>query len=163
MRKLVVVWLTALFLAPSLLLALPAPDTSIQAAGEEPSLVPALWTSAAVVDVGEDVSFDASGSSGSIMHYYFDFGDGTNSGWISSHTTSHTFATSGNFSIGLKLKATDGNESDFIYVDVEVVEGGVSDVEGKEWNWMLVAVVFIVIAAAVAFFALVKDKKDWKW
>lgn len=50
------------------------------------------------VNVNETVTFNASGSSdedGNVYKYYFDFGDGTSSGWIYEPITTHAYSTPG--------------------------------------------------------------------
>lgn len=56
--------------------------------------------------VNEDVNFDASDSydpDGLINMYFFDFGDGTNSGWIDVPTTSHTYSQNETYSVILTV------------------------------------------------------------
>jgi uncharacterized repeat protein (TIGR01451 family) len=67
------------------------------------------------VNTNELVSFDASTSTdvdGTILNYHFDFGDGSNSGWIQSQTISHQF-TDGTvtYTVKLKVKDDDGRVS----------------------------------------------------
>ncbi len=53
-------------------------------------------------------SYDPDGVVGS---YFFDFGDGTDSGWITSHTTGHTYLDEGVYDITVKVRDDDGAES----------------------------------------------------
>jgi len=52
-----------------------------------------------------------SSDSNGLASYYFDFGDGQNSGWITSSSTSHTFKTAGKYTVSLKVKDKAGLES----------------------------------------------------
>ncbi len=55
----------------------------------------------------EDIIFNATSSNdpdGNVTEYYFDFGDGSNSGWVSSPVISHNYTNSGNYNITLKVQ-----------------------------------------------------------
>jgi uncharacterized repeat protein (TIGR01451 family) len=60
----------------------------------------------------KEITFDASSSidsDGTVTEYYFDFGDGTNSGWINTPTVAHVFTdVSKLYTIGLSVKDDDG-------------------------------------------------------
>ena len=67
-----------------------------------------------VVYVDESVFFDGSGSSAegsNISYYYFDFGDGYKSGWISKSTITHSYSESGVYTASLKVRNEDQDES----------------------------------------------------
>lgn len=51
----------------------------------------------------EDIVLYA-GASTNATEYYWDFGDGTNSGWISNATTIHSYSTLGHYTITLKVR-----------------------------------------------------------
>jgi len=53
------------------------------------------------VDLNETVTFSALGSTddGFVEYYFFDFGDGTNSGWITSPTATHQYADEGTYNV----------------------------------------------------------------
>ncbi len=62
-----------------------------------------------VVKTNEQVTFDAIKSSdldGNVMDYYFDFGDGTNSGWVQTASISHSYSD-GTITYKSKLKVRD--------------------------------------------------------
>ena len=66
------------------------------------------------VDVNETVLFNASNSydpDGKIIYYFFDFGDGTNSGWITTPTIYHTYSSPGEYNASLIVMDDDGAES----------------------------------------------------
>ena len=68
--------------------------TASTAAGLQPSPVEAC--------IGEPVSFDATGSTaaGTIVDWFWDFGDGTSGPFGA--TPSHTYTTAGRFSVNLQ-------------------------------------------------------------
>jgi hypothetical protein len=74
--------------------------------------------------VGDPVSFDGSQSSygmGSLEAYFFDFGDGSSSGWMDSSGTTHVYSGDGSYDARLKVRADNGKESDWshpIRIDV---------------------------------------------
>jgi hypothetical protein len=78
------------------------------------------------VAFGKEVTFDASGSSdedGNIERYYIDYDDGSDSGWSSSETQTHTYSSSGIFTASLKVKDDDGLESiNIAEVDITVLD-----------------------------------------
>lgn len=65
------------------------------------------------VYTGETANFDASASydDGTIVSYYFDFGDGNSSGWISSPTKTYSYPSSGIYTASLIVKDNNGIES----------------------------------------------------
>jgi len=42
------------------------------------------------------------------VEYYFDFGDGTNSGWVSNNSVTHKFGTSGKYNVKVKARSNTG-------------------------------------------------------
>lgn len=70
------------------------------------------------------VLLDASGSSdqdGVIMGYYFDFGDGSTSGWIMSSEVSHSYTDNGTYQSRVKVVDDDGHESQWsAIVEIDV-------------------------------------------
>ncbi|NOX71185.1 MAG: PKD domain-containing protein, partial [Candidatus Micrarchaeota archaeon] len=75
------------------------------------------------IEVLHAVNFDASGSydtDGSVVSYYFDYGDGTTSGWVSSSCIPHIYYTAGTFHPKLKVKDNLGAESTWSSVTINV-------------------------------------------
>ena len=73
----------------------------------------------------EKVTFDGSKSSdvqGAIAQYYYDFGDGQNSGWVTGSSNSHQYKTAGKFPASLKVRDGKGQES-AASLPVEVIVG----------------------------------------
>jgi hypothetical protein len=74
----------------------------------------------------EAVSFNATGSSspsGGSLAYWFDFGDGSTSGWLSEPATSHTYLKEGTYNASLVVRDGEGRTSEPVVV-VLVVEPG---------------------------------------
>ncbi len=64
---------------------------------------------------GEAVTISAVGSSdpdGSIAGYYFVFGDGADSGWVTTQTVTHSYASAGSYTATIRVRDNDGTESD---------------------------------------------------
>jgi hypothetical protein len=75
-------------------------------------LNPVLWVSDNSVGTGEQVIFDGSQSTGTgQLDYFFDFGDGTNSGWISSSQTTHSYSSVGTYIATLRVGDQSGAQS----------------------------------------------------
>jgi uncharacterized repeat protein (TIGR01451 family) len=74
--------------------------------------VPSLTVEKSEVHVFEEVLFDASGSydlDGEELEYYFDFGDGTNSGWIVNSDIKHKYSNGPQeYNVELRVKDSDG-------------------------------------------------------
>jgi len=69
-----------------------------------------------IVQGTEEVSLDASSSydsDGSIVAYWFDYGDGSNSGWSSQSMQAKTYFEFGYFKVKLKVRDNDGLVSDW--------------------------------------------------
>ena len=82
-----------------------------------------LLASKITVNISEIITFDASGSNdpdGSIVKYHFDFGDGENSGWITTPTVTYSYSTEGNYQVTLGVKDNkDAADVDIITIIVE--------------------------------------------
>ncbi|MEM4601918.1 MAG: PKD domain-containing protein, partial [Desulfurococcaceae archaeon] len=75
-----------------------------------------LSASATTIQTGDVVTFDASMSydpEGSTLIYFFDYGDGSNSGWVSSPRITHKYTAIGVFYAKVKVKDSQGLESDW--------------------------------------------------
>ncbi|WP_440989175.1 S8 family serine peptidase [Haloarchaeobius baliensis] len=81
--------------------------------------------SSATVTVGQEVTFDGSGSSdsdGSISSYEWSFGDGASA---TGQTVTHTYSEAGDYSASLTVTDDDGAEStDSVSITVESDDGG---------------------------------------
>ena len=83
-----------------------------------------------VVRVGEPVELDATGSRDDTpsLLYLFDFGDGNTTGWISESTVNHTYTLPGNHTAEVRVRDSDGVESEPAEVTITVLpssgEGG---------------------------------------
>ncbi len=119
------------------------------------------------VNISEDITFDASGSSGPISEYYFDYGDGENSGWVSTPTVFHTFAQDGKYTIKLKVRDANGNESDYDTLQITVngpATGGETEITPDATDMTLpFALIAVIIAlAAIIAYLVMRGKKTQK-
>ncbi|HWG91318.1 MAG TPA: fibronectin type III domain-containing protein, partial [Candidatus Thermoplasmatota archaeon] len=80
-----------------------------------------------LVQVGEDVPFDGSysldpdGEASDRLEYFFDFGDGTNSGWTKSSSVSHRYAENrSTLVVSLKVRDARGAESELQKAQITV-------------------------------------------
>jgi len=90
---------------------------------------PVAILSASPIDpnVNENVRFDGSESydpDGYIVSYYFDFGDGYNTGWTSNAQVYHSYRRSGTYYAKLRVKDDKGLLSEWDSVTIYVGEGG---------------------------------------
>ncbi|MFW3146005.1 MAG: C25 family cysteine peptidase [Thermoplasmatota archaeon] len=104
------------------------------------------------VDKDQLVTFDLSGTTDGIgvEGYFVDFGDGTDSGWVSSPTVTHQYSATGEFMIKVKARDAAGHESDELVMAIVVNE------EGSGMLLLLLAVaggavliVLILVGAAI--------------
>ena len=72
-----------------------------------------LWTDKELVAPNQSVTFIGTDSydDGRVDKYYFDFGDGTNSGWTTLTLLNHSYSSNGTYLAKLKVMDDFGNES----------------------------------------------------
>jgi hypothetical protein len=76
------------------------------------------------VIVGENVHFDGSQSTGSgALEYFFDFGDGSNSGWVSTPIVYHSYSSEGTFTATLRVRDETMAQSPFVSLEITVIKG----------------------------------------
>lgn len=96
-------------------------DVYVRTHNEPPDAV--LQAEPTEIEKGESIHFDGSSSTDdtSIIEYYFDFGDGSNSGWIQQDSIDHTYEIGGDFTASLIVRDDDGGESENpSEIDIEV-------------------------------------------
>jgi len=74
-----------------------------------------LTANPTTADTGDDVTFNGGSSSdtdGSVAEYWFDFGDGTNTGWVRTATVAHPFTSEGAYTATLIVRDDDGLQSE---------------------------------------------------
>jgi PKD repeat protein len=110
--------------------------------------VAAINTTALKPKVGDVVTFSSTGSAdpdGTISSYYFDFGDGSNSGWVATPSVSHTYATTGTYTAKLKVKDNSGAESTDMSMVITVEKKPAKKTPGFEFGLMLMIVGLIAL------------------
>lgn len=76
------------------------------------------------IKVGELVKFDGSLSQGlGELEYFFDFGDGTNSGWISTSIVYISYSSEGTFTATLRVRDETMTQSPLDSVEITVIKG----------------------------------------
>jgi hypothetical protein len=89
----------------------------------EPTAVLTVNTNAP--ERGDDVTFDGSSSfdtDGVVAQYLFNYGDGANSGWVTTATVKHAYSKEGVFTATLKVRDDEGAESGQDTVQISVVD-----------------------------------------
>jgi hypothetical protein len=119
-------------------------------------VLPKLEVSETELVPSENVTLDISSATEDISRYYFDFGDGTDSGWVEHSSISKEYEDLGEYNPMAKVEYSDGTESDWVGSSVIHVK-----VDEEEVNVLLAAqvslIIFIVISALV--FLLLKKRK----
>ncbi|MEM2911362.1 MAG: NosD domain-containing protein [Candidatus Bathyarchaeia archaeon] len=82
-----------------------------------------LWTDKIIVAPNQAVTFIGTDSfdDGRVDQYFFDFGDGTNSGWTTLSILFHNYTSTGSYTARLKVMDDFGNISDFASTLINVV------------------------------------------
>ena len=78
-----------------------------------------------VVNLEETLTFDGAESfdyDGNVIEYFFDFGDGINSGWATTSMVEHSYSNVGIYTISLKVKDNDGSVSEEVIKEITVQE-----------------------------------------
>jgi len=118
-----------------------------------------LRASADSVELGTSVSFDAAGSAdldGSIAGYYFDFGDGSNSGWRDGPSIAHLYTTTGRYNVTLLVRDNKGAVSeDMAWSVVEVRQVALFS-PGGPYVYLVVA---LVVGAGIAAYVVMRRRR----
>jgi chitinase len=100
---------------------------------DEPKLSASISASKTFVEPGESVTFDATGSTGDIQRYEWEFGDGTAA---SGATVTHTYETTDTYTVTLTVTDTDGNTAtDSISITVNDGESLSQRIVGYYMQW----------------------------
>ncbi len=100
------------------------------------------------VNEGETVSMDASDSTdpdGRVRQYFFDYGDGTDSGWVFSSAINHTYGQTGTFEVRAYVRDEGGAQSAEPAL-VEVTVNKLEEEEGEDTPGLTAPVVLAAIA-----------------
>ncbi len=92
--------------------------------------IASISASSTTVEIGKAIIFDASNSEGNITGYFFDFGDGTNSGWRTESVIAHVFLTSGTYNVSLKVRDNYIESNNIANVTITVTTDQSSEPEG---------------------------------
>jgi len=124
---------------------------------EKPQAV--LHISITSTKTSKDVVFNGEESYyayGEIEYYFFDFGDGENSGWITNSSVRHRYLATGEYNISLKVRAKNGVESN--WSELQTIR--VSNKKEIDYNEFLYGILAIaVIGTVVAGVITGKHKK----
>jgi hypothetical protein len=111
-----------------------------------------LSVSKEVVLLGEDVTLDGSESDdpdGRVRQWFFDYGDGTDSGWTFTATVNHTYNSPGEYEIRLYVKDEAGAQNDEpIVFNVTVKRKGSQD-DPSPLPWGMFALVAFGVMATL--------------
>lgn len=104
---------------------------------------------------GDTVTFDLSRTSdgSGVDEYYIDFGDGTNSGWVSSPQISHKYSKGGTFQVKAKSRDIVGHESEersFEMIIYEKADDKLVLYAGLGLGVLVLILVILVIALIVS-------------
>jgi hypothetical protein len=130
--------------------------------GERPNA--AVKVDLPFVKVNKPVTISAADSKdndGTIVAYYFDYGDNTNSGWVNSSSITKTYAKIGDYNVAIKVKDSDGYESTNVATVKVVVEKAAvkpNTMGGIMLPLLLVVVVVVIIVVLLVVMKMKKGK-----
>ncbi len=129
--------------------------------GERPTA--ALSSDLTVQTIKKPLVFDASSSTdpdGTIVAYNFDFGDGTNSGWLSNKTITKTYLTPGTYEVSVKVKDDLGFESlNTAKISVTTQAPKKTKTNGLGSNLLILILVLVIVAVVIVALALAMRKR----
>jgi hypothetical protein len=121
-------------------------------------VLPELKISATKIYSREEVNMSIDSSYKQITHYFFDFGDDTDSDWITNSSISKIYEKSGEYLPKAKVGYIDGTESDWVEVgaiEVEQIESG------PDLLRIAVPYAIILILLTVMTFYIFKKRKGF--
>ena len=98
---------------------------------------------------------------GTIVAYYFDYGDNTNSGWVNSSSMTKTYARVGEYTVAIKVKDNDGYESTnvaTVKVTIEKAAAKPNTMGSLMLPLLLIVVVVVVIVVMLVVMKMRKGK-----
>jgi hypothetical protein len=106
------------------------------------------------IDVGKNVTMSINSSHENVFQYFFDYGDGKDSGWMDEPSVSKTYSSEGKYYPRAKVRYSDGTESDW-------VEAGSLEVMGEheDQNLLLIALASLIILVIITVIVLIIFKK----
>lgn len=110
---------------------------------------------------GEEVLFDLSRTTDGmgVEEYFVDFGDGSDSGWVSNPSISHKYGSGGTYEVRIKARDSVGHESEEKVLTIEISED--PDNTLLYLGLGAAAILVIVLLAILLAFALTKKKQHY--
>lgn len=118
--------------------------------------LPRLEISETEIELGESVLLTVSSEFQNMTDYFFDYGNGKDSGWTQESSISIEYENSGEYSPRAKIRYSDGTESDWVeFGSVNVYH------EIKEMDMLLMAqfTLVILILITILVFMIIKKRK----
>jgi hypothetical protein len=120
------------------------------------SICASLSVDKKVAVVNEEIILDgfgstSNGSINNIKSYLFDFGDGTNSGWMNNPAMSVRYSEPGTYLVQLKVKDVYGRESDFDTTTIVVVGKGTT----------IQPIIYFFVIILLSFIVYFVIRRDW--
>jgi len=106
-------------------------------------------------------ALNAKDGDGTVVGYYFDYGDKTNSGWVNTTSITKTYLTAGSYVITVKVKDNEGYESvneATVTVSIEKVAQPANNMGGMLLPIALIIIVVVVIVVLIAVMMMRKKK-----
>jgi hypothetical protein len=118
--------------------------------------LPELSVSETGLDIGEGVTLNISSDYHNVSHYFFDFGDGTDSGWITESWIFKEYEESGEYTPMAKVRYSDGTESEWVEIGSLVVKEDIEEID----MFLLAQLTFLVlIVITILIYMIIKKRK----
>ena len=102
---------------------------------------------------GSSITINASSSEKEGMgrlDYWFDFGDGTNSGWVISSIIKHIYRKAGTYIVKVKVRDELGQESPWTEQKLEIKDADSLNLRSLPWMWIII----IAASALTAIYSI---------
>jgi hypothetical protein len=121
-----------------------------------------LNASSSKIQINKKITLDASQSydpDGSIIAYFFDFGDGKNSSWIESFIISHEYNSSDKYQITVSVKDNRGAIVTSDSFEIEVVKRSNDSIFGIITFEIIILIIGLIILLLIVLLIMKKRKK----
>ena len=99
---------------------------------------------------------DRVATDGAVAAYYYDFGDGQNSGWVQNATVTHAYATAGTYQVKVRVRDSAGAESTDAMSTVTVAAA--APAESGSSTLLIVVVATAAVGLGAMMFLLMRKK-----
>jgi PKD repeat protein len=125
-----------------------------------------------IMYINEDIEFNASATdpdTDDVLQYKWDFGDGTDTGWMNSAYTTHQYLTAGTYNVTLTVKdSQDEEDTDTTQLEIEEKEDTTTDDDDDDdeeplsmglFAYDILIIIIIIVVIIIVVVMIAKKKK----